>query len=63
VAALVAFLTTEPWATLLLLGAAYIVSIPLSIRSYRRLRNAAEELRAGPQFDAVDATPGEQSSP
>jgi CDP-diacylglycerol--serine O-phosphatidyltransferase len=45
---LAAFLTTEPWATLLVIGGLYIVSIPVSIRSYRRLRQAAEELRAGP---------------
>jgi CDP-diacylglycerol--serine O-phosphatidyltransferase len=44
---LAAFVTTEPWATLLVIGGIYIVSIPLSIRSYRRLRRAAEELRAG----------------
>src|SRR5690348_2410743 len=35
---LAAFVTTEPWATLLVIGGIYIVSIPLSIRSYRRLR-------------------------
>jgi CDP-diacylglycerol--serine O-phosphatidyltransferase len=61
VAALVAFLTTEPWATLLLLGAAYIVSIPLSIRSYRRLRHAAEQLRPAPPTAAAEMAPGEQS--
>lgn len=42
---LAAFLTTEPWATLLVIGALYVGSIPLSIRSYHRLRKAAEELR------------------
>jgi CDP-diacylglycerol--serine O-phosphatidyltransferase len=47
VGALAAFLTTEPWGTLLVVGALYIGSIPLSIRSYRRLRLAAEELRQG----------------
>ncbi|HKW54000.1 MAG TPA: CDP-diacylglycerol--serine O-phosphatidyltransferase [Stellaceae bacterium] len=45
VGALAAFLTTEPWGTLLAIGALYIASIPLSIRSYRRLRRIAEELR------------------
>jgi CDP-diacylglycerol---serine O-phosphatidyltransferase len=63
VAALVAFLTTEPWATLLLLGAAYIVSIPLSIRSYLRLRRAAEQLRAAPPPTAAEVAPGEHSGP
>ena len=47
VGALAAFLTTEPWGTLLVIGALYIGSIPLSIRSYRRLRRSAEELRVG----------------
>ena len=47
IGALAGFLTTEPWATLLVVGALYIGSIPLSIRSYRKLREAAEELRAG----------------
>jgi CDP-diacylglycerol--serine O-phosphatidyltransferase len=47
VGALAAFLTTEPWATLLVVGTLYIGSIPLSIRSYHKLRRAAEELRAG----------------
>jgi CDP-diacylglycerol--serine O-phosphatidyltransferase len=45
VGALAAFLTTEPWGTLLAIGALYIASIPLSIRSYRRLKRIAEELR------------------
>jgi CDP-diacylglycerol---serine O-phosphatidyltransferase len=51
---LAAFLTTEPWATLLAIGVLYLVSIPLSVRSYRRLRSAAEELRAGAR-DIVEA--------
>ena len=45
VGALAAFLTTEPWATMLVAGAVYLGSIPFSIRSYRRLRRAAEEMR------------------
>src|SRR5579883_2521573 len=50
VGALAAFLTTEPWLTLLIIGALYIGSIPVSIRAYARLRRAAEELRA-PRLD------------
>jgi CDP-diacylglycerol---serine O-phosphatidyltransferase len=46
VGALAAFMTTEPWITLLIIGALYIGSIPISIRAYGRLRRAAEELRA-----------------
>ncbi|HXP31719.1 MAG TPA: phosphatidylcholine/phosphatidylserine synthase [Stellaceae bacterium] len=47
---LAAFLTTEPWATLLAVGALYLISIPVSIRSYRRLREHAERLRTAPQI-------------
>ena len=39
---LAALATTEPWATLLLIGVIYLSSIPLSIRAYGRLRRAAE---------------------
>jgi CDP-diacylglycerol---serine O-phosphatidyltransferase len=58
VGALAAFLTTEPWGTLLVIGALYIASIPLSIRSYRRLRRAAEELRVSAAEPAGDAEAG-----
>ena len=42
VGALAAFITTEPWATLAMIGILYLVSIPASYRSYRRLRLANE---------------------
>jgi CDP-diacylglycerol---serine O-phosphatidyltransferase len=58
IGALAGFLTTEPWATLLAVGALYVVSIPLSIRSYRKLREAAEELRAGLRADVPQESPG-----
>jgi CDP-diacylglycerol--serine O-phosphatidyltransferase len=58
IGALAGFLTTEPWATLLAVGALYIISIPLSIRSYRRLREAAEELRAGLRVEEPQESPG-----
>jgi CDP-diacylglycerol---serine O-phosphatidyltransferase len=51
---LVAFLTTEPWATLLALEGLYLASIPLSIRSYGRLRDAAEAIRAGIREDPTE---------
>jgi CDP-diacylglycerol---serine O-phosphatidyltransferase len=60
VGVLAAFLTTEPWATLLAVGIVYLASIPVSIRSYARLRRAAEELRGGAR---VLAPPGEPSQP
>jgi CDP-diacylglycerol--serine O-phosphatidyltransferase len=49
-----AFLTTEPWATLLTVGVIYIGSIPVSIYNYLRLRRAAETMRelAPPQAEA-----------
>jgi CDP-diacylglycerol--serine O-phosphatidyltransferase len=58
IAALVGFLTTEPWATLLLIGVLYLASIPLSIRSFRKLRDAAEALRADAAADHEDVVGG-----
>jgi CDP-diacylglycerol---serine O-phosphatidyltransferase len=55
IGALTAFLTTEPWATLLVVGALYVGSFPMSIASYRRLRAAAEKLRAN-AFDEPNET-------
>lgn len=52
---LVAFLTSEPWITLTVLGVTYLGSIPLSIRSYRRLHHAAEEMRAATMRVASEA--------
>jgi CDP-diacylglycerol--serine O-phosphatidyltransferase len=37
-----AFLTTEPWLTLTVVGIVYVGSIPLTIRSYLRLKRAAQ---------------------
>jgi len=59
VGTLAAFLTTEPWGTLLVVGALYIGSIPLSIRSYRRLRRVAEEMRVSVTQPAGDAAAGD----
>ncbi|HWI29581.1 MAG TPA: CDP-diacylglycerol--serine O-phosphatidyltransferase [Stellaceae bacterium] len=59
IGALAAFLTTEPWGTLLVIGALYLASIPLSVRSYRKLREAAEELRAMPRHESeAEIAPG-----
>jgi CDP-diacylglycerol--serine O-phosphatidyltransferase len=41
-----AFLTTAPWPTLMVVGVVYLGSIPLTIRSYYRLKRAAEARRA-----------------
>ena len=55
IGALAAFLTTEPWGTLLAIGLLYLISIPISIRAYRRLRETAERMRAAAREHA--ATP------
>ena len=49
VGAMAAFLTTEPWATLLVVGALYLGSIPVGILAYSRLRRAADALRTSPR--------------
>jgi CDP-diacylglycerol--serine O-phosphatidyltransferase len=41
-----AFLTTEPWLTLTVVGIVYVGSIPLTIRSYYRLKRAGEARKA-----------------
>jgi hypothetical protein len=51
---LAALATTEPWATLLVIGFIYIASIPLSIRAFTRLRQAAEELRAAGRGEVLE---------
>ena len=45
VGALAAFLTTEPWATLLVVGVIYVGSFPFSIYNYRKLKRAADDMR------------------
>jgi CDP-diacylglycerol---serine O-phosphatidyltransferase len=55
VGALAAFLTTEPWATLLIVGVIYIGSFPFSVRYYRRLKRTAEEMRAATMRVASEA--------
>jgi CDP-diacylglycerol--serine O-phosphatidyltransferase len=51
VTAYLAFLVTEPWAALALAGLLYLGTLFLSLRSYRRLRREAEQLR-GPEVVA-----------
>ncbi|HXR85782.1 MAG TPA: CDP-diacylglycerol--serine O-phosphatidyltransferase [Stellaceae bacterium] len=51
---LAALATTEPWATLLLIGLIYVGSFPLSIRAYNRLRRAAQEMRAANRGELVE---------
>ena len=54
IAGLAALATTEPWATLLLIGLIYVGSIPLSIRAYNKLRRAANEMRAASRGELVE---------
>lgn len=41
---LAAFLVTEPWKTLAVVGSAYVCLIPVSVRSFRRLKAQADTL-------------------
>jgi len=41
VAALIAFLVSTPWVTLGVLGLGYLISIPISVMVYRRLKERA----------------------
>jgi CDP-diacylglycerol---serine O-phosphatidyltransferase len=67
-----AFLTTEPWLTLTAVGIVYVSSVPLTIRSYYRLKRAAQarNAEAAEQSDTVVPLPtsaalprGEASAP
>jgi CDP-diacylglycerol--serine O-phosphatidyltransferase len=52
IGAFAAFLVTDPWATLTFVGVAYIVTIPLSVLSFRRLRTRSRSetpVSAAPQ--------------
>lgn len=64
-----AFLTTAPWATLMVVGAVYIGSIPLTIRASYRQRRAAQAspgqpAETAPPFPAPPPLPlGEAQAP
>jgi CDP-diacylglycerol--serine O-phosphatidyltransferase len=59
-----AFLTTEPWITLTVVGIVYVGSIPLTIRAYYRLKRAAasSEAQFPEKTDAV-SLPGPAQVP
>ena len=48
-----AFLVTSPWATVTVIGIAYIVSLPFSVRSFRALQREAARLRERPPEEAM----------
>ena len=54
VGALAAFLVTEPWLTLSVVGLTYMALIPVSIRAFRRLRREAEKVAEQPQPTNAD---------
>lgn len=54
VAAIAAGLVSAPWATLTVIGIAYLGSLPLSVKHYERLKDEAERLSA----TTADAVPG-----
>ncbi len=57
VGVLAAFLVTEPWATLSLLGLLYLASIPFSLRSFRTLRHQPVEKGPTPARTADQGAP------
>jgi len=54
IVALAALVTTEPWATMLIVGLVYLGSIPWSVKAFVRLRRAAEELRAAGRGELLE---------
>jgi len=62
------FFTTAPWPTLTFVGAAYLASIPLTIRAAARARRAAamrqaEPAEAGPPLPAAAVLPLGEAAP
>lgn len=53
-----AFLVTEPWLTLALIGASYLGLIPVSVRAFRRLRTQAERVTEAAQPPTSPASEG-----
>ena len=60
---LAAFFTTAPWPTLTVVGGLYLASIPLTIRTYRRLRRAAEARKSEPAEASQTAAPQAAAAP
>jgi len=58
------FFATAPWPTLTAIGIVYISSIPLTVRSYYRLRRAARQpRRPDPALRGEALTPAPSSAP
>ena len=59
-----AFLTTEPWLTLTVVGIVYVGSVPFTVRSYYRLKRASETRKADiPQKPEAVSLPTPASFP
>jgi len=52
-----AFLTTEPWLTLTVVGIVYVSSVPFTVHSYYRLKRAALARRTEPAEPAAAPLP------
>jgi len=60
---LAAFVTTAPWPTLTAIGVVYVASIPLTIRSYYRLRRSVGIRRNEPAEAAALSPPPDSTLP
>lgn len=58
VGVLAAFLVTEPWTTITVVAVLYAISIPLSVRAFRRLKRQAEAMRQHEPESPVPAVGG-----
>ncbi len=56
IAVVVAFLTTAPWPTLSAIGIVYLVSIPITVRSFNKLRREAAAEKAMTATESVGVT-------
>jgi CDP-diacylglycerol--serine O-phosphatidyltransferase len=60
---LAAFLVAQPWWTLLLLGLAYLATLPFSIRQFRKLQRAAALIQAPAEGEAAAEAPPAEPKP
>ncbi|WP_142847831.1 CDP-diacylglycerol--serine O-phosphatidyltransferase [Telmatospirillum sp. J64-1] len=60
---LAAFLVTEPWLTVSVLGFIYLATIPISVRRFRKLSRQAEKMMAAEPAAATDETPKGEEPP
>jgi CDP-diacylglycerol--serine O-phosphatidyltransferase len=63
IAVVAAFLTTAPWPTLSAVGILYVASIPLTVRSFRRMRREAAEAAGSPGVELAAAPRQPETAP